>query len=157
MSGLKAVPVVLFFVTFFFSGCVTPMTYHEGNIFGSGYGDMKTGEDEWRVGMHGGNMYMSEIGPYITYRAAEVAYENGYGYFEMLDPGVWGAVRMTDPTKDKYCRPCNATSRVKMYNKKPKNTVNVVFNAVDYLNNNPVPGTEIIHGTKERKAETAEE
>ncbi len=65
------------------SGCVGPALYEKADLFGNGYDDKDLGGGLYEVVFEGQSRTMDFVKFAALYRAAEVAYEHSYHYFNV--------------------------------------------------------------------------
>lgn len=94
---MKPIFIVVLMVAVILSGCAT--TYQKDSFTG-GYSETKLGENIFQVSFKG-NAYTSreKVSDFTLLRSAEIAIENGYGYFAVVESDKYSKVgAYTTPT-----------------------------------------------------------
>ncbi len=128
---------------------MAPSAYRRARGREPGYKDKKLAARTYEISFGGYNRGESFAKEVITYRGAELAYENNYRYF--LIHTLEGEV-----TKQKASGKAvgvDIKSKIELFKKKPKGVG--AWDAYEYLNSTYIPGTEVILSIKKRKVAAA--
>ncbi len=143
------------FTALLLAGCIGPTGYHRGDLFG-GYGDKAEGTaGAFEVRFQAQKRTFGFTKSSAYYRAAEVAYENGYRYFavtKMEDQSTSAWVPNGGAVMPSSVELPLVVLHIQCYQQRP---VVSCYDAYQYLDNVKVPGTDAVYSVAQRQADRA--